>query len=310
MAWDYIYTDGYVSVDMNNNAQLIYDYLTGKGVTAEATCAIIANMQSESGLNPGQWEHPQTGQPSNVGKWSTAGFGLGQWTPASKVSNYVKSQEPAIVSDGYKQLDLLLDVPSQWSTRFVDVNGYSSYYNLTGVPYFSDFASFLASTQDAGDLAVAYMVCWERPNKKYADPANRRSQGEYWYSYFGGQPSTGYPIRLHAQGNCNPFATLHIDGTYADRIYKADEGTDVFIHANVGEGDYFEIWTVDSGGVTIDFETQETTFFTMHANAVDITAHATGETPTPPEPPTPTRQTIQTGNMPIWMYPMFTMKGV
>ena len=302
MGWDYIYTDAYVSVDMNNNAQLMYDYLTGKGVTSEATCAIIANMQSESGLNPGQWEHPQSG--SNVGKWSTAGFGLGQWTPASKVSTYVKSKEPSVVSDGYKQLDLLLAVPSQWSTRYIDEHGNSSYYNLTGVPYFSDFSSFLASNQDAGDLAVAYMVCWERPNKKYADPETRRSNGNSWYAYFGGTPSSGYPVRLHAQGNCNPFATLHLDGTYADRIYKADAGVDVYIHANVGEGDYFEVWTVDSGGAVLDFPDWHTTFFTMPANAVDITCHATGETPTPPEPPPP----IPVSNkfrhrMPIWMYP-------
>ena len=126
-----------------------------------------------------------------------------------------------------------------------------------------------------------------------------------YYDRFAGHPQTGNLITLHAQGNCNPYASLHLDDPYSARIYSAEEGTDVYVHAQVGEGDYFEMWTVERGGVTLDFETQPNTFFTMHNENVELTAHATGETPTPPEPPIPPIPYYKAGRhrMPIWMYP-------
>lgn len=133
--------------------------------------------------------------------------------------------------------------------------------------------------------------------------SSRLTNAISFYNDFAGG-STGYPIRLHAQGNCDPYATKHLHDT--QRIFYAEAGEDVFIHANVGAGDYFLIWTVDSGGVTIDVDTGENTYFTMHANAVDITAHATGTTPEPspypPEPPTP-QLYYKIHRMPIWEYP-------
>ena len=66
MPWSYVWGSGYYSVDVTNNAQLVYDNLINQGVTLEATCAIIGNWQYESGLNPGQWQHGYS-----VGDWGS-----------------------------------------------------------------------------------------------------------------------------------------------------------------------------------------------------------------------------------------------
>lgn len=133
----------------------------------------------------------------------------------------------------------------------------------------------------------------------------RLTNANDFYDRFSGQPQTGHTINFKVQGNCNPYASLHLDDPYSARISRAEPGTDVFIHAQVGEGDYFEMWIVESGGVTLDFETQPNTFFTMHDENVLISCHATGETPVPPEPPVPPTPFYipKTHRMPIWMYP-------
>ncbi len=162
----------------------------------------------------------------------------------------------------------------------------------------------LMSCTSVEDATRIYCLQYEGGTWK----TTRLTYANDFYNNFAGS-GTGYQIRLHAEGNCRPFATLHLNDGIDQQIFYAEAGVDVFIHANVGEGDYFTLWTVDSGGVTIDTVTSANTFFTMHANVVDITAHATGTTPPPtpypPVPPTPIlNPKKQKHHMPIWMYPM------
>lgn len=64
-----------------NNAWCILQYLMSQGWAFEAVCAILGNIQSEGQTQPGKW------QSDNYGDMST-GFGLVQWTPASKYINW------------------------------------------------------------------------------------------------------------------------------------------------------------------------------------------------------------------------------
>ena len=64
---------------MKANAEYIYDYLIGQGFTKNAACAVLGNMQAESGINPGIWQY------SNHDL--SGGYGLVQWTPATKFLN-------------------------------------------------------------------------------------------------------------------------------------------------------------------------------------------------------------------------------
>ena len=301
MTWHYLWTnqDEMPWADKYDNASEIWNLLTiTYGWTEEASSAVISNFQHEGLLNPAQWQIGST-----IGHWNNdeVGLGLGQWTPANKLGTYCGGNTQQAISDGAKQVQFTVETPGQWVQR-VNSNGYSSYYREGGVPYITSITQFGQSSLEPEDLAICWCMCWEGCSRDAYNLSKeaRRTDARYWYNEFSGTPHAGHRIRLHAQGNCEPYATLHLEDT--QRIYYAEAGTDVFIHANVGAGDYFEIWTVDSGGVTIDFDTQPNTFFTMHDSDVDITAHATGS---PPTPPTPTGRTVQTGNMPIWMYPIF-----
>jgi len=55
---------------MENNAMIVYDYLSKQGWSKNAICGAIANMQAESTINPGLWEKGNTTNP---------GYGLVQW---------------------------------------------------------------------------------------------------------------------------------------------------------------------------------------------------------------------------------------
>ena len=159
--------------EQTQNAAEIYTYLTSHGVASNPAYAIIGNMQKESYLNPGQWELYRNYDIAY-------GFGLGQWTPSTKVSD-VTGTGQAAMSDYRAQLDILLgNNPNQWSTRYVDTNNWSTYYN-TNVPYFATFQDFLTDTTYPVDmLTKAYMACWERPAAATADIQSRIDYANHW----------------------------------------------------------------------------------------------------------------------------------
>lgn len=132
----------------------------------------------------------------------------------------------------------------------------------------------------------------------------RLTNAEYFYTTYSGSGGGTYLVTINIDGNGDAFANEHLaDLTTRMTRFRGDQ--DVFIHAIPNGSDTFINWTVDSGGVTIDMDTNLNTFFTMHPNAVTITAHFTGDTPTPPTP-TPIGNEDE-HHMPIWMYPMFRL---
>lgn len=165
-----VYTDQYPSqygwalygTEQEQNAQEIANYLAGRGVNQNSIYAILGNMTTESFLNPGQFGYYSGTNLANNS------FGLGQWDPGTKVSQYLQAQGIPVtqpnLENGLYQLDFLLDTPAQWSTYYVDMNtGYSSYYNLT-VPIYPTMHDFLFDTQASiQDKTCAWMVYWERP---------------------------------------------------------------------------------------------------------------------------------------------------
>ena len=70
--------------EMTVNAQYIMNYLTGKGWTKNAVAGMLGNMETESTINPGIWQSLQSGNMSG-------GYGLVQWTPATKYINWAKA---------------------------------------------------------------------------------------------------------------------------------------------------------------------------------------------------------------------------
>lgn len=153
-----ISSNRYLTIEeMTENAQYILDWLVGKGWTKEAACAVLGNMQSESTMNPGLWENTDEGNFS-------VGFGLVQWTPASKYIDWAEN-------NGLEYMD----IDSQLQRILYEVETKIQWY-YSGM----SFQQFTQSTDQPGNLANLFLMYYERP-KNQVQPW-RAKQAEYWYN--------------------------------------------------------------------------------------------------------------------------------
>lgn len=100
---DYLTND-----NMENNAYIFYSVMSNYGYDLKSICAMLGNISVESGINPALWQSRKYGDMS-------VGYGLVQWTPASKYINWAKSNNYD-EKDGYGQcvwLDKMTD-KNQW----------------------------------------------------------------------------------------------------------------------------------------------------------------------------------------------------
>jgi hypothetical protein len=155
--------------EMTVNAQYIMSYLTSRGWTRNAVAGMLGNMETESTINPGIWQSLQEGNMSG-------GYGLVQWTPASKYTNWADSRGLPWGGMGSQLQRIEYEVANniQWIS--------TSSYPLT-------FSQFKKSTESPEYLASAFITNYERP----ADPVQpiRSTQARYWYDNLDG---SGAPI--------------------------------------------------------------------------------------------------------------------
>lgn len=168
--WLVYYGNGYVAQQWTQeqrkqNVDIIAGYFLDKGWTPNAIAAMLGNMQSESYINPGQWQHGYAVEdPSPYD-----GYGLVQWTPWTKLTDWGGY---GVLQDYDKQLDRIqyeVDNGLQWQNR----QGYEeSFYDFTqsyaGVDY----------------LTQCFFWCYEYGTwDDYRIP-----RAEYWYEYITGNP--------------------------------------------------------------------------------------------------------------------------
>lgn len=94
----------------NDNAEKIFIYLTGKGLTAAQAAGILGNFQQESGFDPAIIEGGATAGPNYL-PVNGVGFGLAQWT-------FSPRQDPlvAMARDTNRNIiDLSLQLDYLWS---------------------------------------------------------------------------------------------------------------------------------------------------------------------------------------------------
>lgn len=142
--------------EMTINAQYILDYLLGKGWTKNAICGMLGNMETESTINPGIWQSLDTGNLQG-------GFGLVQWTPASKYIDWANS-----MTYDYTEMDsnlkrILYEVEN--NIQWIDSN--------------MTFAQFTQSTDTPYNLGLKFLSAYERPANP--DQPERGTQAEYWF---------------------------------------------------------------------------------------------------------------------------------
>lgn len=135
--------------DMNHNAKLVYDYLITRGFTENAIFAILGNMWRESTVNPACWE---SGDVDN----ENVGYGLCQWTPATKLFNWLSKNGYSDRTNGDYQLEMLINDAGQWG------NSKDPHAPSVSPPFSWD--DFSTSTLDIETLTRYFMYYWERPS--------------------------------------------------------------------------------------------------------------------------------------------------
>lgn len=163
--------NGYLTIQqMTVNAQYILNYLLAKGWTKNAICGMLGNMQTESTINPGIWQSLDAGNFSG-------GYGLVQWTPASKYISWCQTRtlNYSKMDSNLKRIEWEVENNEQWIDSTMT------------------FLQFTQSKLSAKSLGMKFIKAYERP----ADPNQpiRGEQAQYWFDSLEGEGS-GLCIQL------------------------------------------------------------------------------------------------------------------
>lgn len=151
--------------EMQNNAQIIFTYLTNRGWTVNAVAGLLGNMQKESTINPGIWQ--------NLRPNPSLGWGLVQWTPSTNFTDWATANGYAN-DDGDAQLKWIDEVTvsfGQW---------------IPTAQYPESFGEFKGSTMSPEYLADCFLKNFERPAE--IDQPERQRYARYWYDWWEGSP--------------------------------------------------------------------------------------------------------------------------
>lgn len=178
--------------NMTENAKYIHSFFRAKGWTSNSICAMLGNMQGESGII------------ANIDEISGGGgYGLVQWTPKSNLTNWANAN-----GLDYRTVDTQCR-RIQWELE----NG-QQFYATSAYPM--NFKSFTQSTESPTYLAKVFINNYERP----ANP-NQPQRGvwaEEWYKIFGGGTGGGttgeYEVKRYVEyGTAYPRTTINFRST-------------------------------------------------------------------------------------------------
>lgn len=156
-------TLAYMTDDVKNNCYCVASALLSDGWSLEGICGLLGNAIHESYCAPDMHE---------VGG---SGYGIVQWTPPTKITNYLDANFPGWQSDidinGYGQCDRI-----NWEVTNSDQ------WIATG-SYPMSFAEFTVSTQTPEYLAAAFIYNYERP-ASYSSLPDRQTYARWIYNIF------------------------------------------------------------------------------------------------------------------------------
>ena len=176
--WLYHYSNDYVAASWSKtqraqNVDIIASFLYSKGWTIDAIAAFCGNVEYESYMNPGQWQHS-----FSVGS-ANAGYGLVQWTPRTKYSDWAGADWNSDYDLELYRIDyeLQADIASpdslQWIAR--------SPYNLS----FYQFTQATAAQYGIAWLSDCFFYSYERGTAGVYD---REQNADYWLTYLRTHP--------------------------------------------------------------------------------------------------------------------------
>lgn len=156
---------------MSVNAKYIYKYLSAKGWSLNAIAGMLGNMQAESSINPGRWQSDRV-----LGDASGHGYGLVQWTPYTKYTEWCSSNgylDPSMMDTNLARIIYEVENGIQWIA--------TSDYSLS-------FKEFSTSKQSVEYLAKAFLLCYERPADQSTSAQNYRAgNARSWYNVLVGE---------------------------------------------------------------------------------------------------------------------------
>jgi len=155
--------------DMLTNARYIHNYLRSKGWSHNAIYAMLGNMEQESNINPNMWQkNSQTNQfmTNNM----NAGYGLVQWTPASKYID--KLPNGAQRDDIDRQLQRIVEE--------VETNIDTAWQAFRHTPQMT-FSEFTKSNDKSVEVLAEYFLrCYERPQNVAEKVTTRQNHAKKW----------------------------------------------------------------------------------------------------------------------------------
>jgi len=159
--------------EMHVNARYLYEVLHYiHGWSIHAISGMLGNIQHESAMNPGRWQ-------SDTVQNNDAGYGLVQWTPATKYFAWCTEMGYADPSDMDVNIERII----------YEVENNVQYYPTDD--YTETFAEFTVSTEEPYYLACAFawnyersaVVLWGTEEEREALREQRGGSAEYWYTY-------------------------------------------------------------------------------------------------------------------------------
>ena len=161
MGW--VYGNRYLSEkEKAQNVQECEAVFVAAGWSLNARCAMYGNMDVESNINPAIYQYLN----ANIKN----GYGIVQWTPASKIQNWLKQNGYAI-TDGTGECKRIL-----WELA----NG-QQWISTTKYP--QSFSQFTTSNLSISDLTEMWMRNYERPKLATANLPERIKRANKWYTY-------------------------------------------------------------------------------------------------------------------------------
>lgn len=138
--------------ESKKNWLAFWQFFKSKGWTANAVSGILGNSYYESTVNPNRWE----GDIPFAEPVSSRGYGLVQWTPWTKIINWLKEKGyyPDVSKFGQGECERI-----QWEME-------NNQQWIATATYPESFRDFSVSTKDPYTLAIEFLANYERP----ADP--------------------------------------------------------------------------------------------------------------------------------------------
>lgn len=173
--------------EAENNATMIYNILTSLGWSLNPICAVLGNMEAESGYNPWRWEGDNVPYYSDAYGWGN-GYGLVQFTPARK---YIFDSNAQVLSGYAPNFYDVQGNASDGNAQMLFIDQYADYYATDDYP--ETYSQFKVSTKDIDYLTEAWCLNYERPYDPWGSMTERQNAARDWYDFLSDSPDPPEP---------------------------------------------------------------------------------------------------------------------